>query len=325
MSQTKTLYLSRADVEAVDLPMKDVIDAVHLALTEKAMGRTEVPPKHWIPVSDRRFFSAMSSAVPAVKAVACKWQSGSSENAALGLPYLTGLLMLNDIECGLTVAVMDSTWITAQRTAAASAVAARHLAGPDAKVLGIIGCGVQGRTNVEAIRVVCPTIETVRAHDIVPETMARYAEEVAAAHGVEVICCDGAEDVVRNADIVVTAGPIEPDAVRVIENGWLKPGALGITLDYDCYWKPSAMKGADKLLTDDVGQMEHLKEYGYFRDLPPIAAEVGQVAAGLKPGRTTADEVLITVNLGVAVEDVTTAQRIYQAAKAKGLGTWLEL
>jgi hypothetical protein len=117
-SEPDLLYLSRADVETLALPLVEVIEAVELGLEEKALGRTIMPPKHWLAPDEHRFFSAMTSAVPAVAAAACKWPSGSDRNAPRGLPYITGLLLLNDLESGLPVAVMDSTWITAQRTAA---------------------------------------------------------------------------------------------------------------------------------------------------------------------------------------------------------------
>jgi len=112
----KLLYLTRADVEAVALSSSEVVEAVEQALHEKALGRAEMPPKHWLAPAQDRFFSAMSSVLPAVSAAACKWQSGSPRNQHYGLPFITGLLILNDLATGAPVAVMDSTWLTAQRT-----------------------------------------------------------------------------------------------------------------------------------------------------------------------------------------------------------------
>ncbi len=319
------LYLSRADVEAVNLPMTTVIEATALALAEKASGRAEMPPKHWLQPGEHRFFSAMTSVVPAVGSAACKWQSGSSENAAFGLPYLTGLLILNDLDTGLPVAVMDSTWLTAQRTAAASAVAARHLAGRDPRTVAILGCGVQGRANLAALGSLFPSLREVRAYDIVPEALTRYAAEMEHRHGVSVRPCAGPREAMRAAQIVVTAGPIEPKAIRAIEPGWLEPGALGIALDYDCYWQAAALRATDGFYTDDGPQLVHLKEYGYFVDAPPVTAELGDVIAGIRPGRSRDDERIVTVNMGVAVEDVVTARRIYEAARAQGRGRSLPL
>jgi ornithine cyclodeaminase/alanine dehydrogenase len=305
--------------------MVEIVAAVELALSEKVQGRTHNPPKHWIATREQRFFSAMSSAVPAVSATACKWQSGSSLNAGLGLPYLTGQLILNDQETGLPLAIMDSTWLTAQRTAAATAAAARVLAGDHSRTLAIIGCGVQGRTNLEALRIVLPRIDTVHAYDIRKEALDRYAAEMEVKHGLQVVRSADARSAIEGADIIVTGGPIEPTSPRTIDAGWMKPGALGVTLDYDCYWKPAALRAADAVFTDDISQIEHLREYGYFLDMPPITGEIGEVIAGIKPGRQRPDEIIVTLNLGVSVEDVTTARRIFEAAKNQGQGTWLPL
>ncbi len=324
MADHSILYLSRKDVEELDLGMAKIIEAVEEAFREKGLGRTIMPPKHWIAPSDRRFYSAMTSLVEGVGA-ACKWQSGSSENPALGLPYLTGLLILNDTRSGLPIGIMDSTWITAMRTAAATAVTARYLAVPDADTLAMLGCGVQGRTNVEALRIVFPRFRRVQAYDINPEALRRYVEEVSQRRGVEVRPCGSAREALRGAHIVVTGGPIEPTADRTIDADWLEPGMLGVALDYDCYWRPAALKAAHKFFTDDIPQMEHLREYGYFRDIPRISGEIGEVVAGKKHGRERLAEIIVAMNMGISVEDVTTARRVYDLAVSRGRGTLLPL
>jgi len=100
-----------------------------------------------------------------MKSAGVKWVSGFPENHKRGLPYITGLLVLNDPDTGLPVAVMDCAWITAMRTAAATAVAARRLARPESSVLGILGCGVQGKANTEALNVLFP-LKQVMAYDV---------------------------------------------------------------------------------------------------------------------------------------------------------------
>ena len=325
MADHRIRYLSRGDVEALDLSMADVIGAVEEALREKGSGRTIMPPKHWLAASPRRFFSAMTSVVPAARAAACKWQSGSAENAALGLPYITGLLILNDLATGLPIAVMDSTWITAMRTAAATAVTARYLAVPQADTLAMMGCGVQGRKNVEALRIVFPGLRRVQAYDIDAGALRRYVEEVSARHRIEVLPQSRPRDALRGAQLVVTAGPIEPSRERTIDADWLEPGMLGVALDYDCYWRPAALRAAHKFYTDDGGQLVHLREHGYFLEVLPVTAEIGDVVAGKAIGRERPDEVIVAINMGVAVEDVTTARRVYDLAVARGRGILLPL
>jgi ornithine cyclodeaminase/alanine dehydrogenase-like protein (mu-crystallin family) len=319
----KLLYLTRAEIEALALPPAEVIEAVEQALREKTRGQAEMPPKHWLAPTQDRFFSAMSSVLPAVSAAACKWQSGSPGNQQYGLPFITGLLILNDLETGAPIAVMDSTWLTAQRTAAATAVSARYLARTQARVLAILGCGVQGRTNVEMLRRVCPELAEIQAFDIVPEALQRYAAEMTARHGLTVRSCPSPREAIAGADIVVTCGPITASPERVIEPGWLAPGALAVTLDYDCYWRAEALAAVDALYTDDQPQLEHLKHYGYFGAVRRLTGELGEVVAGLKPGRTGDGQMIISMNMGIALEDVSAARRIYDRAVVQKCGTWL--
>lgn len=325
MPDHRILYLCRKDVEELGLGMPKIIEAVDEAFREKGLGRTIMPAKHWLAPSERRFYSAMTSVVESSRAAACKWQSGSADNPGLGLPYLTGLLILNDSRTGMPIGVMDSTWITAMRTAAATAVTARYLANPSADTLAMIGCGVQGRTNVESLRVVLPKLRQVRAYDIDPRALERYAAEVPRRHGVEVVACRTAREAVRGAQVVVTGGPIEPTAERTIDADWLEAGVLGVALDYDCYWKPAALKAASRFFTDDRPQLEHLREYGYFVDTPATIHEIGDVVAGKLKGRQRPEEVIVAMNMGISVEDVTTARRVYDLAVERGRGTWLPL
>ena len=140
MKSHELLYLSTADVEKVDLPMKIIVKAVEDVFREKGEGRTEMPPKPGIhPVKDS-FIHAMPAYVATMKAAGMKWVSGFPANQKRGLPYISGLLILNDPKTGLPICVMDCSWVTAKRTGAATAVAAKYLARRDSKTLGILGC-----------------------------------------------------------------------------------------------------------------------------------------------------------------------------------------
>ena len=318
------LYLSREAVEKVNLPMGRIIDLVEMSLIEKAHGRVQMPAKHWMEPRPTRWFGGMSSLIPSVGYAAMKWQSGSTENAGIGLPYLTGMLFLNSLEDGVVAAVMDSTWITQQRTAAESAVAVKHLARKGSTRFAILGCGVQARSHLAAFRHVMKDLAEVIAYDIDPKAAQAFAREVEEA-GLRSRVVDSARAAVDATDIVVTAGPIEPNLTRTIDADWLHPGLLGVTIDYDCYWKAAAFAAADKLLTDDFGQIEHIKEYGYFVGCPRPHAELGAVVAGLFPGRQSDQEKIITMNMGVAVEDVVTAKEVYETAKTRKIGVELPL
>jgi len=284
----------------------------------------QMPAKHWMEPSPIRWFGGMSSLVPKVGYAAMKWQSGSTENAARGLPYITGMLFLNDLDDGLVAAVMDSTWITQQRTAAASAVAAKHLARKGATSFGMLGCGAQARSHLEAFPHVMDALAEVVVYDIDEGASRSFAHEVEAA-GLRPVIAASAKQVLDSASIIVSGGPIAPNLTRTIESEWMRPGLLGITIDYDCYWRPDALAAADRLVTDDFAQIDHLKAYGYFVDCPRPHCELGSVAAGLARGRTSDEQKIVAVNMGVAVEDVATAKEIYEIARARNLGIELPL
>ena len=168
MSSHELLYLSRADVEHVGMDMAAIIKRLEIAFKEKGEGRVEMPPKPGIHTQPDAFIHAMPAFIPAFRSAGIKWVSGYPENQKRGLPYISGLLVLNDVETGLPIAVMDCTWITAYRTGAATALSAKYLARPASQVAGILACGVQGRTNLEALATVFP-IKRVYAYDIVKE------------------------------------------------------------------------------------------------------------------------------------------------------------
>jgi len=318
------LYLDRAAVENLRLPMSEIVACVETAFREKAAGRTQMPAKHWMEVPGR-WIAAQSSLVPAAKAAAVKWQTGAEANAARGLPYLNGLLILNDLDSGLPVAVMDSTWLTAKRTAAATAVAVKHLGRGDARRIAILGCGVQGRAHAEALRLVCPGATELHAYDLAPATAAAYVRDVARDHGYDARVCGSAREAIEAGEIVVTGGPIVRDAVRIAGPGWLAPGALAVTLDYDCYWQAAALDEADRFVTDDVPQYLHLQEGGFFEGVRHAPVELCDIVAGRTPGRVHARERIVCINMGIAVEDAVTARSIYDAAVASGAGTALPL
>jgi len=325
MEKNRLLYLSQADVNAVGVTMAEVIAALETAFKEKGQGRVEMPPKPGIhPGEGDNFIHAMPAYIPALNSAGVKWVSGFPENYRRNLPYITGLLIFNDVETGLPLAVMDCVWITGMRTGAATAVAAKYLARPDASVLGMLGCGVQGRTNMEALNVLFP-LERVLAYDVDPAIAQRYAEEIGERFDVEVVPVQTPREAVAGCDLVVTAGPILKSPHRTIKASWMSEGAFASLVDFDSYWDPAAMHEADKFCTDDVPQLRHYQEVGYFQDIPGVYADLGELVTGKKPGRETPTERTMTANLGLAMDDMAVAPLLYQRAVEKGIGTWLPL
>jgi ornithine cyclodeaminase/alanine dehydrogenase-like protein (mu-crystallin family) len=320
----KVLYLSQDDVAAIDLPMTEIVAALEGMFREKGEGRTEMPPKPGIHPRPDAFIHAMPAYIPALESAGMKWVAGNPANPAKGIPYIMGLLVLNDPESGQPIAVMDCIWITAKRTGAATAVAAKYLARADSSTVGIVACGVQGRSNLEALCSVFP-VEHVRAYDLHPEKAEEYAREMHESLGVRVETVGTPREAVEDRDIVVTSGPILKHPEPTIPAGWLSEGGFACAVDYDSYWQGGALRQADKLATDDLAQLEDHRRLGYFQDTPVPYADLGQIVAGKKPGRESEQERIISLNLGLALGDMATAIRIYRRALKLGIGTELPL
>ena len=318
------LYLSRKDVETINLSMREIIDSLDTMFKEKGTGRTEMPPKPGIHTQPDAFIHAMPAYIPSLGSAGIKWVSGYPENQKRGLPYITGLLILNDPETGIPLAIMDCTWITAKRTGAATAVAAKYLARPESATVGIVACGVQGRSNLEALACLFK-IRKVRAYDLFPEIAEQYAADMSQALNLDVEPVKTLPEAVKGLDMVVTSGPILKNPKPLIEPGWLASGAFASPVDFDSYWKVEALRELDQFATDDLEQMHYYRHEGYFKGTPKPYADLGQIASGLKPGRESADERTMSMNLGLALDDMATAIRIYKLAKAERIGAELPL
>jgi len=324
MSDQQILYLSQADVAEVNLDMATVISLLENAFREKGAGKVEMPPKPGIHTMPDAFIHAMPAYIPSLQSAGIKWVSGYPDNQKRNLPYITGLLILNDVETGIPYAVMDCSWITAYRTGAASALAAKYLARPESRVAGILACGVQGHTNLEALKVLFP-IERVYAYDIHPDRVQRFVEEMSARLGVEIIGVKDPKQAVVQSDLVVTSGPILKHPAPTIRKDWLQAGAFGSAVDFDSYWTAEALTQMDRISTDDHAQFQYYKSVGYFQTTPEPYADLGEIVAGLKPGRQRPTERTLAMNLGLAMDDMAVAPEIYRRAKEMGIGTWLAL
>lgn len=322
----KFLYLSRSDVERVALPMEEIIQALELAFLEKAAGRTEAPPKPGIHPREDCFLHAMPASVPSQGAAGIKWVAGYPSNPSRGLPYVTGLLVLNDPETGLPIGVMDCTWITAKRTGAASALAARYLARPDSRVMGICGCGVQGRSHLEAFKLVLPGIEEVLLYDVSKEAQELFVQEMSPTYpGIEFRKVDSPRDALAQADVVVTAAPIVKEGVATVAKGWLEPGGFASAVDFDCYWSAQALEEMDLVITDDLGQLDYYRSLGYFPRLKEVHGELADIVSGKRSGRTDSTQRTMAMFLGLAIEDMVTGLAILRRARQMGVGVELPL
>ena len=239
--------------------------------------------------------------------VALKWVAGYPANKAKGLPYLSGLIVVNDAETGLAAAIMDGAEITAARTAAASGACVRRFARERWETAAILGCGEQGRFHARLLRETNPG-GRIRAWDPHPERVAALGAEPAATP----------EEAVAGADVVVTAAPIvdRPDP-------WIGPDALGdawlaLPIDFDALVRVELVESADLFLVDDVSQFEYYRGLGRFRGWPPPAGTVGDAL-----NRRDSPRRVVCCNLGVGALDAAFAKRVLEAALERGAGTEL--
>jgi ornithine cyclodeaminase/alanine dehydrogenase len=318
------LYLSNRDLEQLGLSLGEIVPILEAMFRRKASGDTAQPPKIFFHRGGPRFYSSMVSSAPGLGYAGCKWQSGDPENPGRGLAYIQGLFILSEDATGQPVAIMDSKWVTGNRTAAASAVAAKHLARRDARTIAILGCGLQGRKNLEALKAVLPSLVRCQAYDVVAEREAAFVRETHERWGVVVVGAGSAERAVRGADIVITAGPIEDHRRATLMPEWLAPGTLTIALDYDSYVTDAAIAAADLVLTDDRGQIEDARQReGKFTGVTRIDAELADLLTTGQGRRTTEDQRILVFNLGIALEDLATGVEILNRARRKKVGILL--
>ncbi len=325
----RLLYLSRAEVESLGISMGEVIAAVEEGFRAKGEGLVELPPKPGVHPRRDSFIHAMPAYVGgSVDAAGIKWVFGYPENPQRGLPYIGGLMVLNDADTGMPLAVMDCTWITAVRTGAASAVAARHLFGEGKEAdVAILGLGVQGRSHLLALSEVL-RVRRFLLYDVSERRAADFVEEMSPrARGAELVICRTFGEATREADVVVSATPILERPNRFVGLNDLKAdGFLAISIDYDAAFKEEVPNSVDLFVVDDREQYLWTQRRGpYFRGYPDrVELDMGEVCARGSSDLASRGRRMALL-MGIASHDVVTARLIYRRAVELGVGTLLPL
>ena len=268
------------------------------------------------PMGIQAFSNAMPAYVHALKAAGIKWAGGFPNNPGKNLGYIMATIILQDPETGIPLAVMDGVHITNLRTGAVAGICAKYLANPASEVVAIVGAGQQGRTSLTAISRLF-RLKEARAYDLRPEVSEAYAKEMEAAIGVKVFPVTHSRDAVEKADIVVTATHADEP---VVLNEWLKPGVLSVSLGTYQEFDEESLLRADKVLVDNWEQCSHRGELkklvarGRFKQ-EMVYAEIGEVAAGLKPGRKSPTERIMAVPIGLGTHDVAVGYKAYEMLK----------
>jgi len=318
------VYLNGSSLDALGVSMVDLVPILEEIFHQKADGQTIMPPKIFFHRQGSRFYSSMVSCAPKLGYAGAKWQSGDPQNPSRGLPYIQGLYVMSEDATGQPVAIIDAKWITAQRTAAASALVAKYLARDGAEVLAILGCGLQGRRHLEALKGVVPGLIRCQAFDIDPEREALFVREMSGKFGVEVVGAGGPQAAVRGADVVVTAGPIEEKRNPTILPEWIAPGALVVAIDYDSYVTDAAIAAMDIVVTDDREQIHDARRNeGKFTGVHRIDADLAELVRHGTGRRQSGDQRILAFNLGIALEDIATAAELLKRAREQNIGMQL--
>lgn len=329
----ETLLLSDGEVKGL-ISMRDVMDAVETAFREKGFGRVQMPPKIYL------FFSkyngdlrAMPSYLEEMDIAAVKVVNVHPENKEkYGLPTVMAVIILVDPRSGFPLAIMSGTTITNMRTGAAGGIAAKYLARKNSRVVGLVGAGVQAKTQLAALLEVFGSFDEVRVWSRSEETKMRFRDEAIVNYGhlCRVVAAESVEDVVRGADIIVTT---TPSRVPLVMDEWVQPGAHFNCIGADAPGKeeldPLILKRA-KVVVDDWEQASHSGEINVPLSMGIISksdvwAEIGEVVAGLKPGRISESEITVFVSTGLAIQDAVTANLVYKRALERGVGKRINL
>lgn len=331
MGKLEVLFLNLSDVRSV-LSMDDALKAVEEVFREKGFGRVQMPPKLYIYFSKHGGdFRVMPAYLEKAEVAGVKTVNVHPKNPKLyGLRTVMAVIELLDPKTGKPLCIMDGSWLTAIRTGAAGGVAARYLARRDSKVIGLVGAGVQARTQLEALTLVLESIEHVKVFDIVREASLRYAEEMSRRLGVEVKVASSVEEAVKGVDIIVST---TPSRSPIIMNDWVDEGvhinAIGADAPGKQELDPEILRRA-KIVVDDLEQAAHSGEVNVpisqgLLSKSDIYAEIGDIVAGRKPGRVSPYEITVFDSTGLAIQDIAVAWMVYRKALESGAGLWLKL
>jgi alanine dehydrogenase len=323
--QTGTLLLSRGEVAAL-LTLDDCIAAVADAFRQHGLGQTSPPRVLGFPAVDGGFHVKTAMLSLSTPYFAAKLNANFFFNQQRSaMPNIQGLIMLCDGMNGRALAVMDSIEITILRTGAATAVAAKYLARTDAKVATICGCGNQGRVQLSALSRVLP-LEHAFAFDLNDAQAATFAKECAQELEMEVEAVKDLKAAVLKSDVCVTCTPARK---YFLEKHSVRSGTFvaGVGADNDDKQElDPRLLASSKVVADiltqcvEIGDLHHAISEGVMKTTE-VHAELGEVVAGKKPGRTSEEEVTIFDSTGTALEDVAAAAMVYERAAQQNVGS----
>ena len=321
-----TLLLSKSDIEEV-INEKDVVEIVDRTFKDFGEGKVVNPAKvgldlgenaEWPPY--RGFLNAMPAYVGWLDTAGLKWAGGFLENVEIGLPYISSMILLIEPRNGQFKAVMDGALITNMRTGAQSAVLLKYLHKKDSIKIGMYGAGMQARYLTMAIAELF-NIDELRVYDIREEASEKFAEEMKGEVAARIKIVGSPQEAAEGEAVI----SVTQSKDKFVKNSWINPGTLFFAMGSYQECEDDFILAVDKIIVDHIQQCLHrgvlkeLSEKGKITE-KDIDATIGEIVAGKKKGRTSANERILCVPIGTGALDVAVATVAYQRALEKGLG-----
>ncbi len=324
------LLLTRKDVEAV-LTMEDAIDAVEEGFRQHQLGTSQLPLRTAIHIPEHNgIVLFMPGYIGGMDALGMKLVTVYPDNPSkYNLPTILATVLLAHPRTGDLLAIMDGTYLTAMRTGAASGVATKYLARPDSRVVGVFGAGVQARTQLMAVCAVRPITEA-RVYDVVPAVVQSFCDEMGAKLGITVRPAASPREAVEGCDVIVAA---TTSKTPVFDGAWVARGThlngIGSHTPDAREFDSTVIRRA-KVVVDlreaalaEAGDVIIPIKAGEIT-ADHIYAELGEIVTG-KPGRENPEEITLFKSVGLAIQDMSTASRVYQRAREQGIGKEISL
>ncbi|CAO3360149.1 ornithine cyclodeaminase family protein [Azospirillum melinis] len=331
MADISISYLNGPDVERLALTDDEILAAVEQALHAQGSGQTVIEPRvHLIPESSAKgHFNVLRGVVKPLGVAGVKVVGDFVDNYRRGLPSEMAVLNLFDPETGMPKAFIDATGITEMRTGAVTALGAKHLARKDSRILGHIGARGTAYWNVRLLDRLFD-FDEIRVHSRRPESRNGFAERLSRDLGKPVVATEDWETCVRGADIVVEASRL-PEPAPLLKTGWIAKGALVVPYGTMSAVELSLTDIMDKMVVDDWGQCRKGLPFGALRahvdsgrlSEENLHAELGQIVAGLRPGRESDEETILFWHRGLSLSDIALGHALLEKAARLGVGQTL--
>lgn len=329
---SKVLLLSKKDVQSV-LTMKDTIDVMKSAFSELSKGTAFLPQRIVIPAKDQNGISLyMPAFLPKTGSMAIKVVTVYKKNPEkYGLPTTLGKVLLQDVNTGNVICIMDGGFLTAMRTGAVSGCAIGYLAKINAKIVTLFGAGVQGVTQLWAACEARPSLEICKVYDLRKDIEEEFTKKVRSFSDISIEFTETAEDAVKNSDIILTA---TTSPTPIFKGEWLSPGVhiSGVgshspnARELDTYTIQRAKVVCDQVsacLVEAGDIMIPIEEGAITKD--HLYGELGEIVTGKKKGRESDSEITVFKSVGLAIQDAAAAKLVYDKACEQNIGIEVEI